>query len=93
MALVRHRPRGGGLLELVLTLPIMLPSVILGTALLIVFSPLALAQTMAGLVLAHTVIATPYMTRLLAATLTAIPADYDEIARIMGANPRDPLCT
>lgn len=94
----RYRFPFKGLLNTLLELPIIMPPVVAGLALLLVFGrrgmlggPLAAAGislpfSTAAVVVAQVFVAAPYYVRTLGARLRAIPADLEAAARIDGAD-------
>lgn len=85
MALVRHRFPGRDFLATVFLSPLMLPSVVIGIALLQFSSRHGLLGNPAMLWLAHLVIASPYCLRLTMASLTGFDRNLELAARNLGA--------
>lgn len=77
----------------VLTSPLIVPAIALGTAIYLVLveievaSGVRLAGNFAGLVLAHSLIALPWVVRLLTAALLALDNHVEEAAVSLGAHP------
>lgn len=69
------------------TAPLLLPTIVLGLAILIVFASFGLLATMQGLVLAHLVVTLPYALRVLAVSLGTQDRACEEAARTLGAKP------
>lgn len=69
------------------TAPLLLPSIVLGLAILIVFVGVGLISTFPGLVLAHLVVTLPYALRVLATALSTLPHQVEEAASSLGATP------
>jgi putative spermidine/putrescine transport system permease protein len=86
-ALVRLKPRGTELLKGIFTAPLLLPTIVLGLAMLIVFARLGLLATFSGLLFAHVVVTLPYALGVLSTALEALPLDRDEAAATLGAHP------
>ncbi len=86
-AISRHRFRGRDLLLSFFTLPLMVPGVVLGLGLLLVFSRLRLTATYPGLLAAHLIITVPYVIRTVATSLSTVVLDYEEAAQSLGATP------
>lgn len=86
-AIVRLRLRGKEFLFNVFTAPLLLPTIVLGLAILIVFASIGLLATFRGLVVAHLVITLPYALRVLAVSLGTIDPACEEAARSLGARP------
>lgn len=86
-AIVRLRLRGSELLFNIFTAPLLLPTIVLGLAILIVFASTGLLATFRGLVIAHLVVTLPYALRVLAVSLGTIDPACEEAARSLGARP------
>ena len=81
---------GGRQARVVLTLlclPIVVPSVIAGLAIYLVFAQLGLVNTLAGLVLAHSVLALPYVVLTVHASLRDFDPQLLRAAASLGARP------
>ncbi len=87
MVLVRLRPPGSEAMAAVFTAPLLLPTIVLGLAMLIVFSSYGLLATFRGLVMAHLVVTLPYALRVLSTTLSTLPIAIEEAAATLGASP------
>lgn len=87
LAIVRGRFRGRQLLYALMIAPLIVPTVILALGLFIVFAKARLLENFAALVLAHTVIAMPYVVLIVAAALRNIDPTIERAARVMGAGP------
>lgn len=87
IALSRRATPGAAALSALFLSPLVLPTIVLGLGLLILFSVYADGPSMAALWVGHSVITIPYVVR----TVTAVLADADpaleEAARTMGAGP------
>lgn len=79
--------RGKDLLFNLFTAPLLLPTIVLGLAILIVFAGFGLLATMHGLVFAHLVVTLPYALRVLAVSLSTQDRSCEEAARTLGATP------
>ncbi len=86
-ALVRGRFPGREALSAVLTAPLLLPSIVLGLALLIIFVSLRLIGQWPGLILAHLLITLPYTVRVLSTALATLPPAVEDAAASLGAPP------
>lgn len=86
LAIVRRRFAGRAALGALLASPLMLPHVVLGVALLQFFSAWGVAGSFAVLVAAHLVVVTPYMVRLLCASLAGMDARLERAAEGLGAS-------
>ena len=86
-AIVRLKVRGADLMFNVFTAPLLLPTIVLGLAILIVFASSGLLATIPGLVIAHLVVTLPYALRVLAVSLNNIDLMCEEAAASLGAKP------
>lgn len=86
-AVARGSFPGRHLLATLFTAPLLLPSVILGLAMLLTFSGWGLVGSYPGLVLAHLVLCTPYVVRIMTTALTTLPPGVEEAAATLGASP------
>jgi putative spermidine/putrescine transport system permease protein len=85
IALSRYKVRAGSFISVLLLAPILFPGIVLGLALLVAFYKVGLAQSFAGLVAGHTVLTTPFVIRLVMASLAQYDPSYEEAARNLGA--------
>lgn len=69
------------------TMPLMVPGIVLGLGLLLVFSRYNLVATYPGLLAAHLVVTVPYVIRTVATSLLTMPKAYEEAALSLGATP------
>jgi putative spermidine/putrescine transport system permease protein len=86
-AIARLEFRGRRALADLLTAPLLLPTLVLGLALLLALQPLKLVATWPGLVLAHLTLAVPFAVRILTAAIGAVPAELEAAARTLGMGP------
>ena len=70
-----------------LSLPLLLPTLVIGLALLMVLQPLGLLATWPGLALGHLMVVLPFVVRLLAASFSARPPELEDAAATLGAAP------
>lgn len=70
-----------------LTAPLLLPTLVLGLALLLALQPAGLAATWPGLMLAHSMLAVPFAVRIMTTAFAAIPRELEEAAWTLGATP------
>ena len=84
-ALGRCRFPGREALKVLILLPIVLPGMVVALFLSRVFDLFGLSQTLVGLVIGHTLLAMPFMLRILATAFEAIPQDVIDAARNLGA--------
>jgi putative spermidine/putrescine transport system permease protein len=87
LALARGQFPGREALATFLTLPLLLPSVVLGLALLIVFVGSGLIGSWPGLIAAHLLITLPYAVRVLLAAFATLPHSVEDAAASLGASP------
>lgn len=87
VGLQKVRLRGKGVVEYVATLPLMIPEIILGIALLLFFSLLGLPFGMTTLIIAHTTFCVPYVLLMVKARLVGMDPSLAEAARDLGAGP------
>lgn len=86
-ALVRGRFRGRGAIEALLLSPLMVPTVILGVALLVFFSALRVRPSFWTLLIGHVVVITPFVVLNVRVSLLGVPAHVEEAALGLGATP------
>lgn len=85
--IVRMRTAGSGFLYNLFTAPLLLPTIVLGLAILIVFASAGFLGSFWGLVIGHLVITLPYALRVLATTLGNLPLACEEAASTLGGRP------
>ena len=85
LALVRFRIRARPLVSSLLLSPIIFPAIVLGLALLVFYHRVGLAATFSGLVAAHVLLTTPFVLRLVMASLAEFDPTIEEAARNLGA--------
>ncbi len=86
-ALVRLDFPGRTLIRSLVIAPLVLPAMMLGLGILMVFTPAGLVATYPGLVLAHLVMTLPFSIRILQTALSNLGTDVDEAAMTLGARP------
>lgn len=87
VGLVRANFRGKALLTSILISPMIVPVVIVGVAVYLVFSPLGLSGSYTGLVLAHAVLGVPFVIITVTATLQGFDYNLIRAAASLGADP------
>lgn len=87
LAIVRGAGRWRDAVYTVLTSPQLVPSVVLGLVLLLVFAPLRLVATLSGIVVAHTVVTLPFVVRIMVTTFSTLAPDCESAAATLGAPP------
>ena len=85
LALVRYRFRGREAISAFMLSPILFPTIVLGLALLVFYSYIGLQGSFIGLVIGHSVLTTPFVIRLVMASLTEFDPAVEEAARNLGA--------
>jgi putative spermidine/putrescine transport system permease protein len=85
---LRSRVVFGGPLRTLFLLPLVVPAVVLGVGMQSLFVPLGLANTYAGVVVAHTVVSVPFVLVSVSAALDGIDRRIEYAALSLGAPPR-----
>ncbi|WP_199252706.1 ABC transporter permease [Chachezhania sediminis] len=85
-ALVRGAGRLGALFQGFLIMPIVVPHIALAVALYLFFQRTGLANTVAGYVMAHSVIAMPFAVFTIAAAMSAVDPTLEDAAMSCGAS-------
>ncbi len=85
-ALVRHRFVGRRLLQWFMLLPMVLPSLIVGVALLMFFSRVGIRLSLFTVIIGHTLVALPFSTLIMVARLIGFDRSLEEAARDLGAD-------
>ena len=94
--LSKHRFRGARILGVAVNLPVAIPTVVVGTSLLLLWGPIGLLGKLlpqawqpmfspAGVLLAHLFVTFPYMLGAVKPVLDEVEATYEEAAYTMGA--------
>jgi spermidine/putrescine transport system permease protein len=86
LVVMRYTHRSRGLLLALAALPLIVPFVVLGVALLILFSALHIERSLWTIGIAHTVVALPYVLLIVAARLAGFDGNLEEAAQDLGAN-------
>lgn len=84
--MLRYKFRGQNLLVALAVLPLIVPYVVLGVALLILFSVLQIDRSLWTVGIAHTVVALPYALLIIASRLAGFDASIEEAAMDLGAD-------
>jgi putative spermidine/putrescine transport system permease protein len=87
LAISRYRFPGREACATFFTSPLMVPGVVLGLGLLLVFSRFGLRATYPGLIAAHLVVTVPFVVRTVATSLLTLSSVYEEAALSLGATP------
>jgi putative spermidine/putrescine transport system permease protein len=86
-AIARFVFPGRGLLLALFTAPLLVPAIILGLGLLLVFARLGLLATYPGLILGHLLVAQPFVIRVVLTAIRGIPPTLEDAAATLGAAP------
>jgi spermidine/putrescine transport system permease protein len=84
--MLRYKFRGQNLLIGLAVLPLIVPYVVLGVSLLILFSVLEIDRSLWTVGIAHTVVALPYTLLIIASRLAGFDASIEEAAMDLGAD-------
>jgi spermidine/putrescine transport system permease protein len=84
--MLRYKFRGQNILVALAVLPLIVPYVVLGVALLILFSVLHIDRSLWTVSAAHTVVALPYTLLIIASRLAGFDASLEEAAMDLGAD-------
>jgi len=84
--LIRYRFRGKNFLLALAALPLIVPYIVLGVALLILFSVLHVDRSLLTVGIAHTVVALPYTLLIIASRLAGFDPSIEEAAMDLGAD-------
>ena len=87
LAIAKYEIPGKAYITALLTAPLSVPQLVLGIALLIYFTPMMLAGTPTGFLIAHVIICIPYVIRLVLTGLSGFDYNLERAAAILGANP------
>ncbi len=88
LALGRHRFPGEGATRQLLYLPVIIPEIVLGAALVTFFGVLAFRLSLVTVVIAHVVFCVSYVAIVVRARLAGFDRSLEEAARDLGASPR-----
>src|SRR6266702_6585078 len=86
-AIKRLNFRGRDGLMNLFTAPLLLPSIVLGLAILLVFVQVRLLGTYTGVIIAHLIITTPYVIRIMTTAFSTLPPSVEDSATMLGASP------
>ncbi|BAD76293.1 polyamine ABC transporter (permease) [Geobacillus kaustophilus HTA426] len=87
LAIAKYDIPGKSYLVSLLTAPLTVPQLVLGIALLIYFTPMLLAGTPTGFLIAHIIICVPYVVRFVLTGLSGFDYNLERAAAILGASP------
>jgi putative spermidine/putrescine transport system permease protein len=86
-ALTRYGFTGKAVTEELLGLPVVFPAVVLGIALLVLFSRLSVDLGLFQIVIAHSIIGLPFLMRNCMAAMQGVDPALEEAAKTLGASP------
>jgi putative spermidine/putrescine transport system permease protein len=78
--------KGGGLFNIVLLIPMILPSIIVAIAMYMIYGQWKLVGTFPGVIIAHTCLAIPMVVTLVSASLYGVDINLYNAARSLGAS-------
>lgn len=78
--------KGGGIINIICILPMMLPSVIVAVAMYLVYGKWGLVGTVSGIIAAHTCLAIPMVITLMISALSGVDGRFYDAARSLGAS-------
>ena len=84
--MLRYKFRGQNILVALAVMPLIVPYVVLGVALLILFSALQIDRSLWTIGIAHTVVALPYTLLIIASRLAGFDPSIEEAAMDLGAD-------
>jgi putative spermidine/putrescine transport system permease protein len=87
LGLTRMKPRIRSLIGAVILAPLIVPVIITGVGVYFLYAPLGLSNSLAGLILAHTVLAAPFVVITVSATLQGFDMNLLRAAIGLGAPP------
>ena len=85
--LARYRFRGREWARSFLLLPIVVPAIVFGAALFLLYIRIGLYGTRTGLILGHALLGLPFVMSIVAASLQTLGREFEEAAMDLGANP------
>ena len=87
LGIVRYRFVGRELLNAFFMSPLILPTVVIGIALLQFYNQIGMASGLASLIIGHVIVTVPYAIRLVASSLTGLDRNIELAAQTLGAAP------
>ena len=84
IGLVRGRPRGAGLMRALILSPMIVPLIVTGLGMYIAVQAIGLGSFV-SLVVAHTVLGTPFVLLTVSASLYGLPREFEQAAYSLGA--------
>ena len=86
IALVRYQFKGKNAISTLISLPLLVPEVVLGVALLMFLKLMGVYRSFGMLLLGHTVLALPFVVLVVQARLVGLRQNFEEAALSLGAN-------
>jgi putative spermidine/putrescine transport system permease protein len=86
-AIARLSFPGRNAIAAILAAPLLLPTLVVGLALLLVLQPIGLIATFPGLLLGHAVVTVPFAVRIMTTAFATVPRDLEQAAWTLGAKP------
>ncbi len=87
LALEKGEFRGRDALRGFFLAPLLLPTLIIGLALLLFFTPLKLTATLTGIALGHMTVTVPFVIRMMSTAFSTLPDNVEAAAATLGASP------
>ena len=82
----RSRSRAASVISNFILAPLSVPAIVLGFSLLYMLSAMTLGVSFLSLLITHTVVSVPYVSRTVLAVYRSIPIDFEEAAAVLGAS-------
>ncbi len=86
-AIARDKIPAARVLKAFFLAPLLLPTLVLGLAMLMALQPWRLTATLTGLALGHMVVTVPFVIRLMVTTFSTLPKEAEAAAASLGATP------
>lgn len=87
LGLAKAKFRGKAVLMAILISPMIVPVIVVGVGMYLFFAPLGLANTYAGLIMAHAALGVPFVVTTVGATLQGFDGNLVRASLSLGANP------
>lgn len=86
LALARYRFKGKAAVQAFFLSPLMIPSIVLALGLVLLFGPLKLNNTYAGIIIGHIAVTFPFVVRTTLMSLATTDTSCEEAARVLGGD-------
>ena len=86
LAINRYEFRFKGLVQTLFMAPLLVPSIVLALGMVLLFTPLGLANSYPGIIIGHVAITIPYVVRTTLMSLATSDTSCEDAARILGAS-------